>query len=1156
MRFLFNKQWLYPFLFFLSISGLLVFSWFRYGFIYGGGDVGLPSYNPQRILEIARYIWWEAAAPGTTVPHGLTSVPLQFVQSFLQSMHFPYVAIQATLFFFLLFFMGLGMYLLAVSILGYEQKIYAYLAALFYMFNPYMMIQVWHRFIHNTFFLAAALPFFFLFFRSWIKEGKYLSLLLFLLTNFLSLYLFGTIAFIITVWIFLFLITVFEIFIPWQSKKWAFKLSQRFIVGCIFWVLLGSWWLIPIFGVGASLFSQQQTNDGSLITLLEISKQATLPYSLQMVNPYYLFETGELGDLYKNIIVRLIPWIFMIVISLGLIKSLRDRKVAFFGLFFIVAVFLSKGAATPFGYPFMFSFINLFFIGVLRNPFEKLGIFLPFAGSILFAVGVMVIYKFFSRILNKQLARIIILGLLILVFGFSWPMIQGTVFGRIGSPPFIKIPDSYRNGDKWLNSQDKDGSILHLPLTRQEGQTYKWEHGYSGVELSQLLFTSNPSISRGFNIQRVDDTLTALSLIFHKPNAQDKDQILDLLQAFNVRFIILHKDIEWKGGDIYNPLETEQILNNLDFLERKAVFEDLIVYQLKEDLYKPKITLSGDSILVYPPEASMKIWPWVANSSNSLLITTPQLQKKEFPPSTEVLLFPKKNLSYEEASASSMLSVIDELTILPYSLTSSPLYGLLSKSQLFEATGETEKANLDKSVIISGQILAKIFERRAENPELLISLIDSYSEAINKIFNSKFNQSSLRFDTTGWQFSEVFQKHLILLNQLKQIQNQVIEEKINNLSSRMKNSLVEQELLPQYLPENQQDFTGKRVTHIIEIPKAGKYELLMVESQVKEIYPDNLKQVSWQINKNVTILSSKVQNGFLSFGELDFEEGTYELTAHSPISYNLLLPLKNITFANDIKIIDDSTVQLISTQNYSFFENDVTGVSGNDILQFSFDAIIEQGNRFFIQLVQDSDQEDKANPQIKIPRVVFSVSKTPLNSSWQKYTVTLPPLSLTTQKARIRIVLEPITRAATASSVTIKNMKVDRVLNNDILLKGVNQEMVNPALNVGQISFDRIDAVTYKGKIKLEKSVFLVLKETFHPGWKLKLISQNKISYPDKHYIAYLYGNAWYIDNPGEYGFKLEFEPQQKVRTGIYLSVVGYFIVLSLTFIQTLKRKK
>ena len=303
MRFLFNKQWLFPTLFFLSISSLLVFSWFRYGFIYGGGDVGLPSYNPQRILEIVRYIWWEAAAPGTTVPHGLTSVPLQFVQSFLQSMNFPYVTIQASLFFFLLFFMGLGMYFLAVSILGYEQKIYAYLAALFYIFNPYMMIQVWHRFIHNTFFLAAALPFFFLFFKSWIQTGKYSSLLLFLLTNLLSLYLFGTIAFIVTVWIFLFLVTIFEIFIPWQNKKWALKLSLRFIVGCIFWVLLGSWWLIPIFGVGTPLFQQQQTNDGSLITLLEISKQAALPYSLQMVNPYYLFETAELGDLYKNTII-------------------------------------------------------------------------------------------------------------------------------------------------------------------------------------------------------------------------------------------------------------------------------------------------------------------------------------------------------------------------------------------------------------------------------------------------------------------------------------------------------------------------------------------------------------------------------------------------------------------------------------------------------------------------------------------------------------------------------------------------------------------------------------------------------------------------------------------------------------------------------------
>ncbi len=1146
---------LFPAIFFLLISLLLVFSWFRFGLIYGGGDVGLPTYDPIRTLDVTRYIWWESAAPGTPVPQGLTSSPLHFVLSGLQVLGFTPLYLQASLFFLLLFFMGIGMYFLAVSILSGERKIYAYFAALFYMFNPYMMIQVWHRFIHNTFFLAAALPFLFIFFRSWIKTGRYISLLLFLLTNLLSVYLFGTIAFIVTVWILLFLVTVFEIFIPWQNRMWAFKLSLRFVLGCVFWVLLGSWWLIPTFTVGASLFSEQQTNDGSVITLLEISRQAALPYSLQMVNPYYLFETAELGDLYKKTFIRLVPWIFMIVISLGFVKSLRDRKFTFFGLFFLVAVFLSKGASTPFGYPFMSAFINLFFVGVLRNPFEKLGIFLPFAGSILFAIGIMVIYNFFSKVLNKHVARVIILGLLTAVLGFSWPMIQGTVFGGVGNPPFIKVPDSYQDANKWLNYENKDGNILHLPLTRQEGQTYKWEYGYGGVELSQLLFTSNPSISRGFNIQRVDDSLTALSLIFHKPNA-NKDQILSLLQAFNVRFIILHKDIQWLGTDIYNPLETEQILNSLDFLERKAEFGELVVYQLKEDLYKPKITLSDNPIVVYPLGANMGIWPWVANSSNSLLITAPKLQDGDFASSKELLVFPKKSLSYVEASASSTQSIIDALTTIPYSLTSSPLYGPLSKIQLFEVTGETEKANLDKSLILSGQTLAKIFGQRMENSELLIPLIDNYSDEINKVFSSKFNQSSLRFDTADWQYSETFQMHLILLGKLKQIQNQVIEEKITNLISKIKNSLIDQDLLPKYLQEEQQDFTGERVTHIMEIPKAGKYELLMTEPQVKELYPNNLKQVSWQINEKIATLSAKLQARFISFGELDFENGTYELTAHTPSSNNLLLALKNITFANNIKIIDDSTIQLLSTQNYSFFENEIDKVNGGDVLQFSFDADIEQGNRFLIQLVQDTDTEDKNNSKVKIPRVIFFIAKTPLNSGWQKYTVRFPLLSPTTQKARIRIVLEPNAGAVTPNSLTIKNMRVERVLNNDIVLRQVNKEIVNTQDSVGNVSFDQIDAGSYRGKISLKKPGFFVFKQTFHPGWRLKLISNNRTFYPNSHYLVYLYGNGWYIENPGEYEFELEFEPQRKVTIGIYLSIVGYFTILLLTITQTLKQKK
>ena len=87
-----------PLLIFLTISAGLIFSWFRFGLIYGGGDVGLQTYNPKRILENARFVWWDSAGPGAPIPQGLSAVPFQFTLFLFQLLGFSPLALQATLF--------------------------------------------------------------------------------------------------------------------------------------------------------------------------------------------------------------------------------------------------------------------------------------------------------------------------------------------------------------------------------------------------------------------------------------------------------------------------------------------------------------------------------------------------------------------------------------------------------------------------------------------------------------------------------------------------------------------------------------------------------------------------------------------------------------------------------------------------------------------------------------------------------------------------------------------------------------------------------------------------------------------------------------------------------------------------------------------------
>src|SRR3989338_3062600 len=99
-----------PLIILFLLSVFLIFNWFKAGYIYGGGDVGLQTLNPQRTLENARFIWWEAIAPGTPIPQGLTSLPFHFIFSKLQLIGFSSLMIQSSTFFILIFFMGYGMY--------------------------------------------------------------------------------------------------------------------------------------------------------------------------------------------------------------------------------------------------------------------------------------------------------------------------------------------------------------------------------------------------------------------------------------------------------------------------------------------------------------------------------------------------------------------------------------------------------------------------------------------------------------------------------------------------------------------------------------------------------------------------------------------------------------------------------------------------------------------------------------------------------------------------------------------------------------------------------------------------------------------------------------------------------------------------------------
>jgi len=866
----------FPFLIFIFIALILTFSWFREGFIYGGGDVGLQTYNPQRIFEISKYIWWEATAPGVTVPQALIALPFNFAFSILQSAGFNPLMLQSTFFFLILSSMGIGMYILLQFIFKDLPKKYAIFGGLFYLFNPYMMIQVWHRFVHSTFFLVAALPFLVIFWLKWIKTGKSFWLLIFLITNLFALYAFGTIAYILTIWLLLAIISFPEIIFPLQNFQTSKKIIFRFLLGFLFWVITNIWWLLPIFNISPGLLAQQHTNEETITSMVNVSRQAILPYSLQMINPFYLFNQQDFGASYLNIVVRLIPWVFVFIIFVGFIRAIKLKGLSKWPFIYLIIVLLSKGASSPFGFVYIFGMEHFFSLGILRNPFEKIGVLFPLVNTILFVIGLYFLGEFSAKKWNKQISLFLLSVIILIITFFCWPMFEGKIFGKIDKPEYVKVPGSYIEVDEWIKYdsglEKAEGKILHLPLTRNEAITYNWEHGYSGLESSALFFTSLPSISHGFNIKRIDDTLTTFYLSFNK---LDDDKILRFLQDFNVKYIVLHKDVKWEGSDVFDPAQIEEVLNKLKFLNLSFKAGDLRVYKLSRNYFKERIYLSNNIKFVYPPESS-SLWPWKLSNNEDLL--TPQDKKifAEFS-SKESLIFPKSSFIYNESSSSALFNVINQLVQNPQ-MVDTWLSPLVETNNILRQNGEIEAENLNNKIITSTKNLLQIAYSSVSNKKIDWEKIKNYRESIKQIFSNNISTSRLLLYIGRNTASTIFQIHPVILNAI----SQTFGDKDNNIketTSFLNQKLIENNLISKNWNFQSQSLQAAEVKVFnFEVIEDGNYEVFLTLPDEKNIDQNNLKKIKISIDGRESGTGILRDNQLIQFGSDYFSKGDHQVT--------------------------------------------------------------------------------------------------------------------------------------------------------------------------------------------------------------------------------------------------------------------------------------
>ena len=201
----------------------IIAAWFRDFRIYAGGDTGLPIYSPSIIFSIVQHAWWSGQGTGFSYPGVLSSLPYYSVLVIIEKTGIGPVGIQATFFFICLLLSTFGMYFF-VKTLSKNKRV-AFFATIFYIVNPYSMINIWHRGSYPGIEMMFIVPWTLYFIYKGLTKGRilYSSILAFISIFFA--HAFNAPAFIATWW---FLIVSFWIYLFFTSAKK--KSEKRFYI--------------------------------------------------------------------------------------------------------------------------------------------------------------------------------------------------------------------------------------------------------------------------------------------------------------------------------------------------------------------------------------------------------------------------------------------------------------------------------------------------------------------------------------------------------------------------------------------------------------------------------------------------------------------------------------------------------------------------------------------------------------------------------------------------------------------------------------------------------------------------------------------------------------------------------------------------------------
>lgn len=579
----------------LSLLCLLIISvWFKDQKFLATGEEGLILANPERSIKLYKYSWSENGIGGAS-PGSNPTLPLLYLESYLIKIGLSVWVFQGSVFYLLMLIGSVSMYLFVKELFKdiVEKNLLnlvGFIAGIFYIFNPVSLLGVWYRFLLGFMFFYALVPLFLYLYVVGLNCKKNIFIVFIPLLTLLFTFAFSGPALPLLLWLLPFTYSI-SFFLNQASTVNLRSRTRPFVYFFLMfglWLIINTWWIYPYVELSKFAFSSETSLVHATGTLKANSQDFGLYNVIRLIHGGFLYRGEAFGSIYKSPPFLLISWLIPLLAIYGLFKIKKGFVRNFFILNFFLLLFLVKGTSPPLGGLFLWLFSHITILQIYRNPLEKIGMLLPTIYAPLFGLGLAYISGKINILWIKRAFFIsAVLGLVVL----CWPMLTGAVINFDKRDIRVEVPASFREANQAIPTGNH--IIFSLPQVGASGR-YKWSYGYSGVDVSEYLF-SYPIITKTYDGKSLFGQLLA------EVSTGELTNLEKIMQFFSADILAFRKDTNLSAfgykEDVFDRSEkmiTEAKLVKL-FDSNEVSLWSLPEEKIVPVVYAPSVVKFGDS---------------------------------------------------------------------------------------------------------------------------------------------------------------------------------------------------------------------------------------------------------------------------------------------------------------------------------------------------------------------------------------------------------------------------------------------------------------------------------------------------------------------------------------------------------------------------------